>query len=174
MIAVNDAYRLFPFAPMLYSCDERWWDYHAGCRGFGGERWSSQGDKTRNDKRACAQRHGLNLIRGCDGDGFSLDPSLIHYGDNSGFQAVNMAGHALGWRGRVVLVGFDMRMIDGKRHFFGEHPEGLRRTTAGYKRWPKHFEAAAKVLPAGIEIVNCTPGSALTCFRSMSLADALR
>lgn len=119
----------------------------------------------------------MNLIAGCDGDGFSLDSSLIHYGGNSGFQAVNMALHFLDFvarPARIVLVGFDMRMVEGRRHFFGDHPAPLRQTSGGYRRWPEEFHRAAAALPKSIEIVNCTPGSAITCFPQMPLEEALR
>lgn len=174
VVAVNDAYRLFPFADVLYGCDGRWWDHHYGCKEFAGERWSSHGDRSHNEKRDVAERHGLSLVRGRDGEGFSFDPAFIHYGDNSGFQAVNLAIHFLGGIGRVVLVGFDMRMVAGKRHFFGEHPPTLTQTSVGYSLWPKRFEKASKMLPPGIEIVNATPESALTCFPIMDLQQAVR
>ena len=73
----------------------------------------------------------------------------------------------------MILVGFDMRRVEGRSHFFGEHPAGLRRTLNGYERWPEKFERAAASLPDGIEIINCTPGSALTCFERGDLAAVL-
>lgn len=174
VVAVNDAYLLFPEADVLYAADGSWWEHHNGCPDFKGERWSSHGNAQRNDKRAIADRFGLNVVKGIEGEGFCLDPDAIHYGDNSGFQADNLAGHMLGWRGRIVMVGFDMRIVEGRRHFFGEHPRGLRSTDKGYADWPKLFAKAAKSLPPDIEIVNCTPGSALTCFPMMDLAAALQ
>lgn len=179
VVAVNDAYRLFPFAAVLYAADEAWWDAHGGAPDFAGEKWSAHGHPGHNDKRACAERHGLSLIRGADADGFCLDPSRIHYGDNSGFQAGNLAAHWLGWRGRIVLVGFDMRAPDGRRHFFGDHPGPLHRAKSQdelkryFGAFIRKFEAAARLLPAGLEIVNATPGSALTCFPFLPLQAAL-
>lgn len=172
-IAVNDAYRLMPFASALYAGDGAWWQVHEGAPGFAGEKWSSHGDASHNDKRAVAALYGLNLVRGVDAVGFSLDPSLIHYGENSGYQAINLAVHKLGARGTILLIGFDMRMVDGRRHFFGEHPAPLRQTVHGYRIWPKHFARAAAALPPELKIINCTPQSALTCFPMMDLADAL-
>ncbi len=173
VIAVNDAWRLFPFARILYACDNNWWAVHRGVSEFKGEKWSSHGDAFHNDKRDVARRYGLCLVRGRDEEGFSFDPRFIHYGQNSGFQAANFAGHCLGWGGRIALVGFDMRKVGGRRHFFGEHPETLRSTQRGYDLWPEIFRRAGLSLPTGIEIVNCTPESALTCFPKMNLRDAL-
>ncbi|MPZ58445.1 MAG: hypothetical protein GEU91_18520 [Rhizobiales bacterium] len=169
VVAVNDAYRLLPFADVLYACDTKWWDVHAGCSGFAGERWSCHGDAVHNDKRLAAERYGLMLVRGRDAEGFSLDPSRIHYGSNSGFQAINLA--ILFGAKRIVLVGFDMR-VNGTRHFFGDHPSPLL-NSSDYVKWVPIFARAARMLPPEIEIINATPGSALTCFPMMDLADGL-
>lgn len=167
VLAINDAWRLIPWAEVLYACDEAWWNVHNGCSDFKGEKWSSHGDG-HNEKMACAERFGLNLVRGDHHDTFSLNPEKIHYGSNSGFQGINLA--ILFGAKRVVLVGFDMR-VNGKRHFFGDHPAGLSNQT-DYTTWVPQFANAAKKL-TGVEIVNATPGSALTCFKMMGLDDAL-
>lgn len=179
VIAVSDAYRLLPFADALYSCDARWWDAHNGVPGFKGEKWSCHGSDTYNNKIPTAEKYGLKLVAGESGEGFSFEPSLIHYGSNSGFQAINLALQ-FGCK-RVVLVGFDMRIVPTKegesaakamRHFFGDHPSGLS-NCADYGKFIPAFKEAARKLPEGIEIINCTPGSALTCFKMAALADAL-
>ena len=158
VIAVSDAYRLFPWADVLYSCDEAWWNHHEGCPDFLGEKWSSHTPNRHNDKLAAAERFGLSLVAGEDSDGFSFEPDVIHYGANSGFQAVNLA-LLMTRRRRVVLVGFDMRGT----HFFGKHPAQLRNTN-NFSVFIERFERAAKLLPL-VSILNATPGSALTCFR---------
>lgn len=179
IIAVSDAYRLLPFADVLYSCDARWWDHHQNCGGFAGEKWSSHDDKG-NRKEVQQQKFGLRLVRGAPGTTgtgkntqhrFSDDPEVIHYGGNSGFQAVNLAIHF--GAARIVLVGFDMRMAKGKVHFFGSHPKGLPNTT-NFASFAARFEQAARSLPSGIEIVNGTPGSALKCFSFVDLGVPVR
>lgn len=169
VIAVNDAYRLMPFADVLYACDAKWWDVHKGCPDFAGEKWSSHGVKPlghgqpENDKIATAKKYGLRLVAGKYAPGFSRDPALVHYGYNSGFQASNWALHAMGWQGLSVLVGFDMHTRNGI-HFFGHHPKPLD-NSAKFENWVPTFAVAAKDLPDTVDIVNCTPGSALDCFR---------
>ncbi len=169
VIAVNDAYRLMPWAEVLYSCDRAWWRVHQGCPGFTGEKWSSHSTGN-NDKLDVAKDYGLRLVRGNDAEGFSFDPSVIHYGSNSGFQAINLAIH---FGAKVIkLVGFDMRHVDGKRHFFGNHPAPLH-NHMHYSQLIRHFKKAAKHLPADIKIINCTPGSALDCFPMGTLSEAV-
>lgn len=169
VIAVNDAYVLMPWADVLYACDADWWDAHAGAQGFAGERWSSH-DAQHNEKRLVADQWGIELVQGEDAAGFSTDPHRIHYGGNSGFQAVNLA---LVWgASKVILVGFDQRSVDGKKHFFGDHQDP-RLTNEDPGRHYSAWECAAKRMPAGFEIVNCTPGSAMRAFPMGRLEDVL-
>ena len=170
VIAVNDAWRLMPFAQLLYASDAAWWRVHDGCPGFAGEKWSSH-HAPGNDKLAAAERHGLNLVRGRAGKGFSFDPERIHYGSNSTFQAVNLA-ILMGVK-RIVLVGVNMQALDGRSHFFGDHPPGLR-SCSSYRNFIGAFEAAAAILPDDIEILNATPASALRCFPGIDLDRALQ
>lgn len=172
VVVVNDAYRLVPHAQMLYACDAAWWHHHRGALDFLGERWSSNGLPARvrhNDKSDCAALWGLRLIYGKDGEGFSLEPDCIHYGGNSGFQAVNLA-ILMGAR-NIILAGFDMHMENG-RHFFGDHPKPLR-NLRNFSKCIAAFDRAAKTLPPQIQIRNATPGSALRCFPEVDLHDAL-
>lgn len=166
-IAVNDAYKLFPFARILYAADEEWWKLHKGAPDFAGERWSTIGADVQNK---VAKQYRIKLIPSPKrAEGFSFVPGVIHRGSNSGFQATNLA-LLLGAR-RVVLVGFDMK----GSHFFGEHPPMPRRSPSARPPaiWLRKFERAAELLPAGVEIINATPDSALQCFPMMTLEEAL-
>ena len=168
IVAVSDAYKLFPCADILYSCDSEWWNIHDGVPDFRGEKWSSHDDVkgTSNDKRACADKYGLKLVLGKNAPGFSTDQNMLHYGQNSGFQAVNLA--LLKGATKVVLIGFDMREVGGQRHFFGNHPAGLR-NNGDYRNFIRAFEQAKPPVP----IINATPGSALKCYPMMDLREAL-
>jgi hypothetical protein len=164
-IAVQDAWRLMPWADVLYACDLKWWRAHDGCKAFAGERWSTH-DTGNNDKREAAKSYGVRLVAGKPGSVFSTDPALIRYGNNSGFQGVNFA--ILSGASRIVMVGFDMQ----GSHFFGDHPKPLR-NPSNFATFIRAFETAAKSLPAGVEIVNATPGSALKCFPIVPLDEAM-
>jgi hypothetical protein len=175
VIAVNDVYKLLPYADILYSCDERWWVAHDGAQKFHGERWSSHAVNLSiaDDKIACAKRFDLHLVHGTDGEGFSIDQRFINYGGGSGGQAVNLA--ILKGCRRIVMVGFDGRKVDGRSHFFGEHPAPLANTDdENYKHPVRQYQRAAQLLPDSISIVNATPNSAITAFPMMGLDDACR
>lgn len=165
VIAVNDAHRRLPWAEVLYAGDRDWWELHQGCPDFAGEKWSAHEPKL-NDKSAIAERYGLQLVAGprqVDAPGFSLDPTRIHYGNSSAFQAINLA--ILFGASTIYLVGFDMRTTT-PRHFFGDHADPAMNMSR-YEHFLPAFNAAARMLreeAPGVRIINCTPGSALRCF----------
>lgn len=134
---------------------------------FAGEKFSSHGkNEVSDDKEPAAEKYDLTLVKGSPGDGFSTDPSVIFYGDNSGHQAVNLA--ILFGSPYIVLVGFDMRHVSGKSHFFGDHPKGLFQRNE-YESFARKFKKA----PDGVTIINATPGSALTTYPIMELDEAI-
>lgn len=166
IIAVNDAWRLLPFADVLYACDLSWWEYYAASlEKFRGERWTSTcaSPTVDDDKLGWSRRDELRvqLIDARAEEGFSITPGLIHYGNNSGFQAVNLAMQ-FGAR-EIRLVGFNMQRVERRAHFFGEHPPELDKG-ADYAAFIADFNRAAELLPEGVRVINCTRDSALRCF----------
>lgn len=94
-------------------------------------------------------------------------------GGNSGFQALNLA---LQWGARkVLLVGFDMTDASGV-HWYGRNnwQDANNPNDSNFKRWVAAFEGSVLILKQrGIEVINCSPFSALQCFPKMSIEDAL-
>jgi hypothetical protein len=168
IIAVKQAWRRVKSAEVLYSLDSYWWHLYKGVPEFAGEKWSAH-DSSLSPKIDLAQQYGLRLVRGALNQGFSTDPAVIHYGRNTGFQAINLAIHWLHPpKKRIILVGFDMH----GGYFFGDHPRGPQHG----KHWPmfiSEFEHAAKHMPDGVEIVNATEGSKLRVFPRQDLETAL-
>jgi hypothetical protein len=167
VVAVNDAYRLLPYADILYACDAKWWRLHIDSvrELFHGERWTTHDPNSTNDKTGCADELRLTCVAGRHEGGFSRNPAVIHYGSNSGFQAINLA--LLKGATRVILVGFDM---GGRGHFFGDHPEPLHNRD-NYAAFLPEFRTAAR--SCAVPIVNATPGSALDCWPIVRLEEAL-
>lgn len=171
VIVVNDAYKLMPWAGFLFATDARWWKFNSGVMNFKGEKWTSHSEGT-NNKAGIANKFGLNCIRGTDRPFFSDKNDVVHYGCNSGYSAVNLAIHF--GAERIILVGFDMRKVNGRSHFFGDHVRPLHNTPGHtYNKFIGRFANAAKRLPRGVVILNATPESAMTCFPMMPLKEAL-
>jgi len=163
VIAINTTFRLALWADLLYGCDAPWWDaYIREVRAtFSGELWT-QDRKARRD-------HGLRWIESTPGKGLSKKPGLIHQGMNGGFQAINLA--YLAGVEKILLLGYDMK----GGHWHGQHPRPLTNAAPLLQaRWLQHFDALAEDLyKTSVQVVNCTPDSALEVFRKVDLQAAL-
>ena len=96
-----------------------------------------------------------------------LDDERLCRGMNSGYQAVNLA-YIFGAR-VVLLLGYVM--AGRGTHFFGHHPQPINMQT-NYETFQKPFENMNPEL-YGLEVVNCSVNTALRCFPTMSLDNAL-
>ena len=178
VIVVNETWRLVPSADVLYAADAAWWTLRlADVRaGFRGELWTQDEGQARINGGPreqwidAAPRLGINVVHSVSGAGLHADGSAVRRGGNSGHQAIALS--VLFGARRIVLAGFDMKFgKDGKKHWHGSH-EGLANgNPAG---WIAHFEKLADDLAAaGIECVNASAATALTCFPRAKLSEAL-
>ena len=70
-----------------------------------------------------------------------------------------------------MLLGYDMQDPDGVVHWHGKHPGGLH-TNQPYKQWRAKMQQLADDLAAeGVEVINCSRATALTCFPRAALED---
>lgn len=151
VIAVNDAIYPAWWSDWLHSCDSKWWFWHIQrVQHF-------TGIKTTLDE-TLPEGFGVGLLKNTGEDGFDPDTGCVRSGSNGGYQAIHIAMHA--GASRVLLLGFDMRV----GHYFGDHPDRIKcdHRAVMIPHFPTLLEPAKA---RGVEIVNCTPGSALTCFR---------
>lgn len=138
-----------PWADALYAMDRAWWRVHIDevRRVFGGVLWSP-----------------LVGIAGV---------KRVNFGGpiprNSGAGAIGLAAR-LGAR-RIVLLGYDVQLPEGRAHWHGDHPKGLG-NAGSIGQWPEQFRLLARTL-AGLEVVNASRSTALECFPRESLEDAL-
>lgn len=183
VIVVNDNYLRCPWADILYFCDHKWWVWHSSKPELRDKFAAFAGVKATLDRRVAEadleimwlQDAGWNPDQGLVG----LDPRPTHLrnGRNGGYQALHLAVH-LGAR-RIVLLGYDMKPgPKGETHWFGEHVDdtGRERPTgpATIAKWATNFETlVAPLQERGIEVLNATPGSAITCFPRSRLEDCL-
>ncbi len=170
ILAVNDAYRLAPWADVLYAADLPWWDAHPVAAKLPALKFAGRPSRAKPRK---GYEH-LTVLHTTGPHGLELDPSgLRSGGGNSGYQAVNLAVH-LG-AARIILLGYDMQRTGKLAHFFGSHPASLGDPPAyRWLPWRAAFATLVKPLATqGIPIVNCTRETALTCFPRMTLSQAL-
>lgn len=172
VIAVNDAHRLAPWADVLYSSDRYWWGHYKGVPCFGGVRATIEYSPKRYAAELVRVAPDMYFLRNTGHDGVETNPTgLRTCGQNSGGAALNLASH-LGAK-RVVLLGYDMGVPDGKRHFFGDHPQPLS-NTHNFPTWRQAFETMAQPFrDLGIEVFNCSRSTSLNAFPVVALEDVL-
>jgi hypothetical protein len=164
VIAVNDAYRLAPWADALYGCDAKWWKWHDGVPSFTGPKWSLEHSAWRGID---VKYPDVQRLRNTGPAGLEHDPTGLKSGRNSGYQAVNLAVHY--GAARIVLLGYEMQKSHGASHFFGEHPN---KQQSPYPMFRQQFQTLVKPLrKIGVEVMNCSRNSALTCFPKADLSD---
>lgn len=154
VITTNTTWEKFPLAvDVIYACDLMWWRMNAAKI-----RTAGLHDRCWTQDRNSAERWQLNWIRQSARPG--LGTKDLHVNGNSGFGAINLA-FLFGCR-RILLLGFDMREVGGKKHWHPDHPKPCVQNMP-FKEWLFKSVALAKDLKAaGCEVINCTPGSALT------------
>ena len=165
VLVVNDGYRIAPWADALYGCDPGWWDYHFDkLTGFQGEKWTSS--------IQAREKYGLKWVAGDHKPGLSLSPDLIHYGSNSGYQALNLA--VLFGAKTIYLLGYDMQKTGGKSHWHGNHPPKLNKST-DYRMFISRFQSVepSSLKEAGVTVVNCSRETALYCFPRAVITEVL-
>ncbi len=171
VIVVNNAYRLAPWADVLFAADAMWWRWQLGVPDADLPPLIYATQPT-----AVQWRPTVQLLQATRGTGLTLDPGKLVSGGHSGAQAINLAVH-LGARvsRRIVLLGYDMQQApDGRQHFHEDHPNGTHPTYAA--RLPGFCGLRTACDDLGITIVNCSPRTAIphTVIPRCTLDAALR
>ena len=186
VIAVNNAYQLAPWADLLYFSDEVWWLWHHG----GDEIRAVHGRAVtihQPGDRRYREFKGLKVALSNAGtfrrepavrilQNYEAQPGLceirdgVYTGRSSGYQAINLAAHLGG--ARILLLGFDMRPVAGRTHWHTAHQRPTAAQDIEKVMLPWFQTLVEPCRRRGIEIVNCTPGSAIECFPRASIADA--
>jgi hypothetical protein len=173
-IVINASFRLAPWAPVWFFTDSHIYEkYRDDIAAWPGEivTMSRTAKRELNERVRRVKGEGDPTIQ-MTGDFPPLGAPVIRQGRSSGHTAVSLA-IALGAR-QVILLGFDMCFVKGREHHHNEYtgPRDLelyqRDFVPGFLGW----NAAA--LRAGVEILNCTAGSAVTEFPFANLDEVIR
>lgn len=177
VITINDSWRLWPYADVFYFCDQEWYENQLdrnrlslcqACHfrdllvtGF----WLKGGEELRSNP---SFRH----IPFTGQTGLETDPSGLRHGSNSSYAAINLAYH-YGVR-KIILLGVDMQVVDGRTHWHDEkRPGGFDRILRN-TMLPLFDSLVEPLKSAGVEVINASSGSALTCWLTMALEQALQ
>jgi hypothetical protein len=166
VIVVNNAYEMAPWADWLWATDWRWWRRYIVSRDnelppaltFAGERITCSEE--------AATFPGMRLLRMTGDDGYDPDPSAIRSGRNGGSVGIQLAMKA--GVARIILLGIDM----AGGHFHNHYPP--KWNCSSWKGIASRFDQLVPALKdLGIEVINCSPGSALQTFPQAALGDVL-
>lgn len=168
VVAVNDSWRLCPWAEILYACDGAWWKAKDGVPEFAGLRVTQ--DQTVGtrfpDVRHIKCRRGVSRM-------LVDDTGEIGDGRTSLFQALNLVVRA-GPPRVTGLVGADMR-LDYGLHWHGPHGGGLNNPREKIVwRWRESLDGVADQLAGfGMTVLNLSPISMLKNYRKATLQEFL-
>lgn len=155
-IAINLTARLAPDAQIVYGSDSPFWLAYP-------EFLSYAGHKVCVEQRMGMYPNvpkGVSVLRNFGMEGLSSSPAGVFVGGNSGYAAINLA--VIAGAKRVLLYGMDM----AGGHWHEKHGGGLGNPCeTQFAVWIRRLTRLADTAKAaGIEIINCSPSSALTCF----------
>jgi hypothetical protein len=164
-IAIKENIDICPWAEMVYGCDWAFWRNREGMPDYAGLKvaWKSKSEMVR-----------VVRIVGEANQLMTAEPGLIGSGGNSGFQALNMAIQF--GATRILLLGFDMSDQYGVHWFGRSQGDGRAQPSRfNFQRWRVAFAVAATQLQGlGVQVLNASPLTALTCFPVVTVEDALR
>lgn len=165
-IITNNVYQLMPWADFLFFMDKDWIKKHCDnisklhCIKFTIVPGLSSYQKKMN----------LKFIVRVGAYGFSGRQDRITHGGNSGYCALQL-GYLFGAR-RFILVGFDMRTVNKQHNYHNQHKRKMD-ADIYETNYIKHFESLRNCKDSGVEIINTTPNSALTCFPFMDFEEII-
>lgn len=136
LVAVGNAFQLAPWAQIIAASDAAWWRSFPTARALPGAKFCMATSPH-------AERVRIDAI------GAVVNSGVL------GLECAVRAGAT-----RILLLGADMH----GSHFFGPYTNGLRNTAPHQRAQHLKQYAAWARLNREVEVLNCTPGSALDCF----------
>lgn len=151
IVAVNSSWMAIPHCQHIFAGDYLWWAHNHDLVISGAACWTQS--------QRAVDMYGVRLFRPAGGGPF-----------NSGQRAIQLAAH-LGAE-RIILLGYDCTLVNGT-HWHGNHPDTMHNPVAReVARWHSDFSSLVSLLP-GVEIINASRHTALTCFPRLTIEAAL-
>lgn len=176
VIAINNAYRVAPWADMLYFCEEKFWLWNRARPEFKEFRGVKVALETANCFAFEPLVHRLKNYKWApglelDAAGNQVADGLRH-GWSSGYAAIGLA-MLLGAR-RIVLLGYDMKAAaDGSCHWHKDYPLVDGPGVYAEKMLGMFPSLIEPLRDRGVTVINATSDTALRCFPRFDLHAAL-
>lgn len=162
-IGVNNSTFLGDWVDVCWFGDLKWWGWHK-------ERLKSYTGLIITCNTRMKKWSKMKVLLRGKVAGIDTRPSHVSWNRSSGASAINLAYH-FGAK-RIILLGFDMRRIDGKKNWHDDHKEKIHDPFIRHLKSFSQIKKDAEHL--GLEIINATPGSAINQFPIMTLKDAMK
>lgn len=174
-IAINEIWRMAPWAPARYGCDWQWWK-HCRPRPDEFDGLCILGNLPVKDSKYLPDdmKWQAKTLR--------YMPTRAGYtrmlwagretgaGSNSAFQAANFAVRC--GSTRLILLGVDCHSPNRHCHANHTYPQAPIQKKSLMKTWIRAWEFAAKdFAERDIKCINCSPGSSVTVFKRMDVKD---
>ena len=155
VIAINNSYKIAPWADILYFMDCRWWHQHKqAIKTFSGLAVTTCQD--------CIDVPGIKYLKRGHRRRHDGRPEYLFRGSNSGAGATSLA-IKLGAK-RIILFGFDMKVVRGEHNWHDDHEREVS-SKIYQDQFINSFKYLSMTAPEyGVEIINATPGSDLPYF----------
>ena len=163
-IVTNNAYKLAPWAEILFFMDHKWYQQHAGwLELFTGIKVHIADGSKNNHKLKWMQRGSKTML--------SHQRNIINHGNNSGYCAVHLA-YLLG-AAKIILVGFDMKLVDNEQNFHNDHQRKMRDNIYEAEYIPVFDTIRQPLQKKGVTLLNMTENSGLKNIPFISLERAI-
>lgn len=172
VIAVNDNYKVAPWADAIFAGDIQWWYYHKDSvitdKLKGIEYWTLEGVGSHFAKRHESPK--LKEVPYTRELGVYNDK--IHHGGNSGYNAIQLA--RLFGAKKIILLGFDHQHTQGLTHWFGDHDKyHFKKNADDVDRWVSNFDNLMSLM-TDVDVVNCSLETAITSCRRSDIETELK
>ncbi len=175
-VGCNSAYKLDPkgqWLDWLVFCDKRWFGWnHEELK-----LWPNREHVISLVPQLLERREDLwpwlKVVRRDEARfGLSVDQDTVCWNRGCGGAAINVA-YLLGAI-RIVLLGFDMKVVEGKHNWHDDHQKAERDKIYQNSMMPFLKPLGDSMKVTGLQIANATPGSALREFEMVPLEELLK
>jgi len=155
IIGVNNSYRFGPWVDVCWFGDSNWYkQHHYELRTFPGLKICCQ-PQLEDDPGARAE--GIKVIARGQPEGLERRKGYVCWNRSSGASAINLA--VIFGAKRIILLGFDMRVINGTKNWHKDHRS---QDHDPFERFLQPFPAIKRdAEKMKVEILNATPDSGL-------------
>jgi len=163
----KDVYMYAENAKLIYACDRAWW--HQRWRTDEALRKHKAVKVTLDYQKLDTKVPDLQWLK-CGGNhGFIFEEGVVAHGRNTGHQLINLVVNM--GAPRLILMGYDMRVLDGKTHCHDRHVPVPHTVFDDF--YGAMMQAAPLLVKKGIKVINTSMRSRLTCFPKMPFNEAL-